>query len=63
MESRSMRSKIAALSKGGSLTFNLKDVNYSTIRAYSYSLAVETGNTYSTSVNRQERILTITRTA
>ena len=63
MESRSIRSKIASLTKGGSITFNLKDVNYSTIRSYSYTLAVETGNTYSTSVNRQERLLTITRTA
>ena len=63
MESRSIRSKIASLTKGGSITFNLKDVNYSTIRSYSYTLAIETGNTYSTSVNRQERLLTITRTA
>ena len=63
MESRSVRNKIATLSIGQSITFSLQDVGYSTLRTYGYTVGVDTGNTYSTKVNRKERLLTITRTA
>lgn len=63
MEPTSIRSKIAGLDKGESITFSLEDVIYSTIRSYSYTLALETGNTYSTKVNKADRLLTISRTA
>jgi hypothetical protein len=51
------------MSMGKSLTFSLEEVGYSTLRTYAYTISVETGNIYSTKVNRQERKLTITRTA
>jgi hypothetical protein len=63
MESRSVRNQIVTMDKGKSLTFSLEAVGYSTLRSYAYSISVETGNIYSTKVNRQERKITITRTA
>ena len=63
METKSVRNKIATMSLGDSLTFSLKEVGYSTLRTYGYTIGVDKGYTYSTRVNRKERLLTITRTA
>lgn len=63
MEKKSVRNKIVTMNLGDSLTFSLKEVGYSTLRTYGYTVGVEMGYTYSTKVNRKERLLTITRTA
>ena len=63
METKSIRNKIATLNIGQSITFSLQDVGYSTLRTYGYTVGVDMGYTYSTRVNRKERLLTITRTA
>ena len=63
METKSVRNKIATMNLGESLTFSLKEVAYSTLRSYGYTIGIETGNTYSTKVNRKERLLTVIRAA
>lgn len=63
MRQKSLRNQIATMMEGESLSFNLADVSYSTLMTYSSLLALETGNSYATKLNRADRVLTITRTA
>ena len=63
METKSVRKKIATMDIGESITFSLNEVAYSTLRSYGYTVGIETGNLYSTKVNRKERLLTVIRTA
>lgn len=59
---QSIRSRITALEQGESITYSLNEVGYSTLRAYAYTIGLETGNTYSTSINKVNREFTIIRT-
>jgi 3,4-dihydroxy-2-butanone 4-phosphate synthase len=63
MKKMSIRGRITSINKGESITFSLNEVSYNTLRSTAYTLAIETGNTYTTKINRVDRKLTITRTA
>lgn len=63
METKSIRSQIAGLAIGKSLTFMLGEVKYSTLRSTTYNLAIDTGKVYSTKIDRVGRKLTVKRTA
>ena len=63
METKSIRSQIVGLAIGDSLIFSFDEIKYSSLRSTTYGLSIETGNTYSTKIDRGARTLTVKRTA